>query len=247
MTAVIIEDEPLAALELEKILKKISPDIDVLFRLDSVKESVDWLRLNKVDLIFSDIHLGDGQSFDIFREVEVNVPVIFITAYDEYAIQAFKNQGIDYILKPFDKAELQKALDKVNAFTAAGGRQHLRSGNDSVEFQERFLVHIGAKMKSVQVSDIAYFMADGKYLLLFTHDGANYIVDHTIAGIEFRLNPARFFRINRKFIVNFSAVKEMIKYSNSRIKLILSPLPPDNIESIVSADRIKEFKEWLDK
>lgn len=246
MTAVIIEDEPLAALELEKILKKISPDIDVLFRLDSVKESVDWLRLNKVDLIFSDIHLGDGQSFDIFREVEVNVPVIFITAYDEYAIQAFKNQGIDYILKPFDKAELQKALDKVNAFTAAG-RQHLRSGNDSVEFQERFLVHIGAKMKSVQVSDIAYFMADGKYLLLFTHDGANYIVDYTIAGIEFRLNPARFFRINRKFIVNFSAVKEMIKYSNSRIKLILSPLPPDNIESIVSADRIKEFKEWLDK
>lgn len=248
MNAIIIEDEPLAALELEKILKKIAPEVNIEARLDSVNESVEWLRDNRTELIFSDIHLGDGRSFDIFNRVEVRVPVIFITAYDEYALQAFKNQGIDYILKPFDENDIRKALDKVEIFRGQDQVSvELPDKAPGGEFQERFLVQIGAKIKSVPVEDIAYFMADGKYLMLFTGEGAGYIVDQTMASVEERLNPRFFFRINRKFIISFCAIKEMIKYSNSRIKVILSPLPPENIEAIVSAERIREFKEWLNR
>lgn len=251
MTAIIIEDEALAVLELEKILKKIAPEITISAHLDSVRESVGWLRENQVDLIFSDIHLGDGQSFDIFRQVEVKIPVIFITAYDEYALQAFKNQGIDYILKPFDQEEIQRALDKVNAWfrkeTVSGHRFQENLSVSQPEYQERFMVQVGTKIKSVPSADVAYFMADGKYLLLFTFDGGNYIIDQTIGGIEDRLNPKFFFKINRKFIINFRSIKDMLKYSNSRIKIILSPLPPEDTEAIVSAERIREFKEWLNQ
>lgn len=245
MNAIIIEDEPLASMELEKVLSETAPDIHVTARLDSVRESISWLRENQTDLIFSDIHLGDGQSFDIFKQVEVKVPVIFITAYDEYALQAFKNQGIDYILKPFDREEIASALTKIRNWFS----QHSPVTPTLVPgtYQERFLVQIGAKIKSVTADEIAYFMADGKYLMLYTTDGNNYIVDYTIAGIEERLDPKFFFRINRKFIINYTAIKDMIRYSGSRIKIILSPTPPDNIEAIVPTERIREFKEWLNK
>lgn len=251
MNAIIIEDEPLAVVELEKMLKKIAPEVNIEARLDSVNESVEWLKNNRTELIFSDIHLGDGQSFDIFNRVEIKVPVIFITAYDEYALQAFKKQGIDYILKPFDEKDVRIALDKVEAFREQGAQMisnHDVSGKTSeTAYQERFLVQIGTKIKSVAVEDIAYFMADGKYLSLFTFEGAGYLVDQTLSGVEERLNPQFFFRISRKFIISFRAIKEMIKYSNSRIKVILSPLPPQDIEAIVSAERIREFKEWLNR
>ncbi|WP_294140902.1 LytTR family DNA-binding domain-containing protein [uncultured Sanguibacteroides sp.] len=244
MNAIIIEDEYLAATELEVMLKEVAPDIKIEVKLDSVADSVKWLKKNRTDLIFMDIHLGDGQSFDIFEQVEVNVPVIFITAYDEYALKAFKYQGIDYILKPFDKEELQRALSKLEALRPDS--VPFPAASLSV-FQERFLVTVGAKMRSIAVQEVAYFMADGKYLILFTRDGQNYILDQTISGIETKLNPLHFFKINRKFIINFAAIKEMIRYSNSRIKIILSPLPPDGIESIVSTDRIQEFKQWLNR
>lgn len=250
MTAIIIEDEPLAVMELRNALKEVAPQLEIVATIDSVAEGVEWLREHKADLIFSDVHLGDGRSFEIFRQVEVKVPVIFITAYDEYALQAFKNQGVDYILKPFDREDIRKALEKIAAFSGQGAnhqREDEMQTDSPGKYQERFLVQIGAKIKSVPVSEIAYFMADGKYLLLFTHDGANYLVEQTIGGLEDRLDPARFFQINRKFVVSFQAIKEMIRYSNSRIKIILSPLPPENIESIVSAERIREFKEWLNR
>lgn len=245
MNAIIIEDEPLASMELEKILGEVAPEVKVLARLESVRESVAWLRENKVDLIFSDIHLGDGQSFDVFRQVEVTVPVIFITAYDEYALQAFKNRGVDYILKPFDREEICGALAKVKDWF---GQEPVPA--DVVAptvFQERFLVQMGARIKSVPVTEVAYFMADGKYLMLYTFEGSGYVVDQTIAGVEGRLDPRNFFRINRKFIVNYAAIRDMVRYSNSRIKVILLPEPPENIEAIVSTERIREFKEWLNR
>lgn len=244
MNAVIIEDEYLAASELERLLGEVAPDVVILAKLGSVSESVAWLRKNKVDVIFMDIHLGDGQSFDIFGQVEITVPVIFITAYDEYALKAFKYQGIDYILKPFDKEELVRALGKLDSLAAANAPFPAAS---LAVYQERFLVTVGTKMKSVSIGEVAYFMADGKYLVLFTRDGQNYILDQTISGIESKLNPARFFKINRKFIVSYDAIKEMVKYSNSRIKIILSPLPPSGIEAIVSSERIQEFKQWLNQ
>jgi len=227
MTAIIIEDEALAARELESILKKLAPEIEIVARQDSVRGSVQWLKENQVDLIFSDVHLGDGRSFDIFGQVEIKAPVIFITAYDEYALQAFKSQGIDYILKPFDEEEILRALEKVRNWFAKE-----KKAPRTVRFQERFLVQIGTKIKSVPVAEVAYFMADGKYLMLYTHEGGGYILDQTMAALEERLDPQIFFRINRKFIVSFSAIKEMIRYSNNRIKIGLSPLPPENIEAL---------------
>lgn len=244
MNAVIIEDEYLAASELERLLGEVAPDVVILAKLGSVSESVAWLRKNRAEVIFMDIHLGDGQSFDIFEQVEITVPVIFITAYDEYALKAFKYQGIDYILKPFDKEELVQALGKLDSFSATNAPFPAAS---LTVYQERFLVTVGTKMKSVAIGDVAYFMADGKYLVLFTRDGQNYILDQTISGIESKLNPARFFKINRKFIIGYDAIKEMVKYSNSRIKIILSPLPPSGIEAIVSSERIQEFKQWLNQ
>ncbi len=244
MNAVIIEDEYLAASELERLLGEVAPDVVILAKLGSVSESVAWLRKNRAEVIFMDIHLGDGQSFDIFEQVEITVPVIFITAYDEYALKAFKYQGIDYILKPFDKEELVQALGKLDSFSATNAPFPAAS---LTVYQERFLVTVGTKMKSVAIGDVAYFMADGKYLVLFTRDGQNYILDQTISGIESKLNPARFFKINRKFIISYDAIKEMVKYSNSRIKIILSPLPPSGIEAIVSSERIQEFKQWLNQ
>ena len=244
MNAIIIEDEYLAAAELERLLGEVAPEITILTKLDSVSESVKWLKKNKADVIFMDIHLGDGQSFDIFEQVEVTAPVIFITAYDEYALKAFKYQGIDYILKPFDKEELQRALNKLESLSPTNTPFPVAS---LTVYQERFLVTVGTKMKSVTVGDVAYFMADGKYLVLFTRDGQNYILDQTISGIETKLNPAQFFKINRKFIISYNSIKEMVKYSNSRIKIVLTPAPPVGIEAIVSSERIQEFKQWLNQ
>ena len=241
MKAAIIEDEPLAIAELENLLGEVAPDVRIVARLDSVAESVRWLRDNSADLLFMDIHLGDGQSFDIFEEVKITAPVIFITAYDEYALKAFKFQGVDYILKPFDREELRRALRKVASLAAAG--EPLPPAVAS--YQERFLVSLGAKMKSVAADDVAYFMADGKYLLLFTRDGQNYILDSTISAIEGKLNPARFFKVSRKFIISYSSIREMVRYSNSRVRIHLSPSPPDGVEVVVSADRLPDFKRWL--
>lgn len=245
MNAIIIEDEPLAVSELENILNEIVPDIKIVARLDSVRESVRWLQGNQADLIFSDIHLGDGQSFDIFRQVDVKSPVIFITAYDEYALQAFKNQGVGYILKPFDREEIRLVLEKVRNWF---GEQHsLAQVEMNTTFQERFLVQIGARIKSVPVTDVAYFMADGKYLMLYTFEGNGYILDQTMGGLEGKLDPKCFFRINRKFIINYLAIKDMVRYSNSRIKIVLSTAIPDNAEVIVSTERMRDFKEWLNR
>lgn len=245
MTAIIIEDEPLASMELERVLTEVAPDVKVVAKLESVGESVEWLRENRVDLIFSDIHLGDGQSFEIFRQVEVKAPVIYITAYDEYALEAFRSQGIGYVLKPFDREDVREVVEKVKGWQRSEGAAAEVMQPDA--YQERFLVQMGARIKSVPVTEVAYFMADGKYLMLFTFEGAGYVVDQTIAGIEGRLDPRCFFRVNRKFIVNYDAIKDMIRYSNSRIRIVLTPAPPEGIEAIVSTERMKEFKEWLNR
>lgn len=241
MNVIIIEDEPLAVRELESVLREVAPDLRVVAVLESVQEGIAWLQQQQADLVFSDIHLGDGKSFEIFEQVAVKSPVIFITAYDEYALEAFKSQGIDYILKPFDKADIRKAVDKVKGWV---GNREKRSAET---YQQRFLVQAGNRMKSVPVEEIAYFMADGKYVLLFTEGGNSYIIDQTMGEVERRLDPALFFRLNRKFIARFEAIREMVKYSGSRIRVVLSPLPPENVEVIVSAERIREFKEWLNQ
>lgn len=243
MKAIIVEDERLSILELRHALSEVTPRIDVVAVARSVDEAAEIIRDTPHDLIFMDIHLGDGNSFDLFERVAIEVPVIFITAYDDYALKAFRNKGIDYLLKPFSHEDLQRAIDKLGLLAPLTPPV----ATEPAAYQERFMVSIGSKIRSVSVSEIAYFMADGKYVHLRTTDGNDYIVDQTLATLSGRLSPAQFFQINRKFIVNFDAIREMVRYSNNRIRITLFPTPPEESESIVSADRVQEFRRWLNR
>lgn len=248
----IVEDEHLAANRLQRMLKKIDPDIHILAILDTVKDAVSWLEENEADLIFLDIHLADGNSFGIFDQVEVKTPIIFSTAYDQYAIKAFKLNSIDYLLKPIDKEELEAAIDKFKETKLAG-----ETGNIDVKalvqamqgqqnsFQKRFIVTSGEKIKSVKIEDVAYFFGQQKYVFLITKDNRRHIIDYTLGKLEEMLDPEQFFRINRQFIIGFDAIKNMFSYSKSRIKIELDP--PGEMDAIVSIDKSKRFKEWLNR
>ena len=174
MRAIIIEDEPLSVAELRTTLAEVAPQIEVVATASSVAEAAAVIAGVGHDLIFMDIHLGDGSGFDIFQRTEISVPVIFITAYDSYALKAFENKGIDYLLKPFGREDLQRAIDKLGLLSEGGSAsaEHGAPTQTPPVYQERFLVHMGARMKSVTTAEIAYFMADGKYLHLVTHDGS---------------------------------------------------------------------------
>jgi len=249
MDVVIIEDEYLLSEELQEKLHSINPDINVVAKLESVKESVEWFSNNVCDLIFLDVHLSDGISFSIFDEVNIDIPVIFTTAYDHYAIKAFDVNSIAYILKPIKDDELQKALNKLSvkidvpAFDYTMLKQ-LLSPNIK-HYKERFILSMGKLQKPVAVEDIAYFMADDKYLFAIVKTGEKFFCDFTLSRLEDELNPNDFYRVNRKFFVSFAAVKELIPYSKSRIKLKLSPETEGDV--IISSIKAKEFKEWLEK
>ena len=249
MRAIIIEDEPLSVAELRTTLAEVAPQIEVVATASSVAEAAAVIAGVGHDLIFMDNHLGDGSGFDIFQRTEISVPVIFITAYDSYALKAFENKGIDYLLKPFGREDLQRAIDKLGLLSGGGSAsaEHGAPTQTPPVYQERFLVHMGARMKSVTTAEIAYFMADGKYLHLVTHDGKDYIVDRTLTEVGEKLPPNLFFRINRRFIVAFDAIREMIRYSGSRIKVVLHPPLAEGEEAFVSTDRVPDFRQWLNR
>lgn len=252
MKVVIIEDEAFAALRLKKMIQDYNPEIEILAVLESVAESVKWFKTNpEPDLLFLDIHLEDDLSFAIFEQVNISSPIIFTTAFDEYAIKAFKLRSIDYLLKPIVHEELAASLKKYEQFR---GLYH-----DSIDLQslynllttsekkyrERFSISIGEKIKMVEVDDIAYFyvMENGVYLRTF--QGNNLNVDFTLDKLQEILNPAFFFRINRKYLINISSINSMVSYSRGRVKLELKPKADDEFETIVSIDRSTAFKKWL--
>ncbi len=249
MTALIIEDEELAADTLRNMLLHINPNIQVLAILGTVEAAVNWLEKNKADLLFMDIHLGDGESFQIFQQVAIDSPVIFTTAYDQYTLKAFKNQGIDYLLKPFDEEDVRAALVKLSVLrnstdtTAA----RLKTVSSSLTRRSRFMVKSGKLIKTIQTEDVAYFMAEDKYLFLITRDGQNYIIEETIGSLEPQLDAKEFFRINRKFIVNIHAIREMYKLSRNRVRIVLSPVQAEGLDVVVSEERAEAFKNWLDQ
>lgn len=249
MKAIIIEDEPLSAAELRTSLAEVAPYIEVVATASSVAEAVETIARVDHDLIFMDIHLEDGSGFDIFERADISVPVIFITAYDSYALKAFENKGIDYLLKPFGLDDLRRAIDKLGLLSGGGSAsaEHGAPTQTPPVYQERFLVHMGARMKSVTTAEIAYFMADGKYLHLMTHDGKDYILDRSLTDVGEKLPPNLFFRINRRFIVSFDAIREMIRYSGSRIKVLLNPPLAEGEEAFVSTDRVPDFRQWLNR
>lgn len=254
MKVVIIEDEAFAALRLKKMIREYNPAIEILAELESVAASVKWFKSNpEPDLIFLDIHLEDDLSFAIFEQIHISSPVIFTTAFDEYAIKAFKLKSVDYLLKPIVHEELAAALKKYEQFQGL----HQGSVDLSVLYQllatnnpvyrTRFTVSVGTKIKIIETEDIAYFFAMGKGVYLRTFGGSTYTVEFTLDKLTEMLPPASFFRINRKYLVNIASITNMVTYSRGRIKLELKPAPDEAFETIVSIDHSGAFKKWLNK
>ncbi len=250
MKVVIIEDETLAAERLEKMLKESVPDITIVAEITSVESSVAWLKENSVDLIFLDIQLTDGLSFSIFDRIEVKTPIIFTTAYDQYAIKAFELNSISYLLKPIKKRDLENSLQKYQSLKSAYSIDFealLSTIKGKGEYKKRFLVQIADKYKKVETGDIAYFFALEKSVFFRTTERQTYPLDITLDQVEKVIDPELFFRINRKYIVNINAISNMISWSKRRIKVELRPAVDDNVDTIVSMERYSEFKKWLDK
>ena len=251
INVLIIEDEQPAAKRLEKMLLEIMPDSEIIGRCDSVEASVQFLKANKMpDLLMLDIQLGDGLSFDIFKQVEVSCPVVFTTAYDEFAIKAFELNSIDYLMKPIRKENLERSLEKFNKLRNQSSPLNWESiaallDKDKRDFKQRFLVYVGEHLHSVQTSDIAYFYSVEKATFITTFTGKSYNVDLSLEKLEGMLSPTEFFRINRQYLVAFSAIKKISVLSKSRIKLTIDPLPLD--ETLVSTARTHDFREWLDR
>jgi DNA-binding LytR/AlgR family response regulator len=250
MRVLIIEDERLAATRLEELIKTFLPEAEIFDRLDSISSAVQWLQKEKApDLIFCDIELADGQSFKIFEQVKVDSPIIFTTAYDQYAIKAFKLNSIDYLLKPVDATELEQAIRKFQTqknhppLELSQLRQLLQPQES--RFKSRFMVKIGEKILSVPTEDVAFFFSAEKATFMQLNDSKKkFIVDYTLDQVEEMLDPGRFFRLNRKYIASFSSIAEIYSYSNSRLKIKLSG--NDDPDILISREKVGLFKKWLD-
>lgn len=250
MNIIIIEDEKPAARLLQRKLEKIG--LQVMTMLHSVEESILWFQENKhPDLIFLDIQLSDGLSFEIFEAVAINSAVIFTTAYDEYALRAFKLNSIDYLLKPIDEDDLEIAVDKFKA-------RNQSISNISLDFElikkmlvnpvdrtfkKRFTIKMGQQIKMISIDEIECFFSENKGTYLHTFDNRNYLIDNTLEQLETELNPEMFFRVSRKFIIGMKGIKEIQLHSNSRLKII--PTTYNEDEVIVARERVNEFKDWL--
>jgi len=256
MRVLLIEDEALAAERLRELILQYDSSIEIVAQLDSVADSVQWLASNPPpDLAFFDIHLADGLSFEIFERSELRCPVIFTTAYDAYALKAFKANGIDYLLKPIDAAELagafhryeqlranfsSPALPEINALQKAM-RQLVAPG-----YKSRFVLKNGPFLHAVPVEEIAYFYHENKLVWLKKTDHKKHAIDYTLEQIEEMLDPKRFFRLNRKYIAAFPAIREVVVFSGSRLKITLID-PVDKEAILISRERVEAFRKWLDQ
>jgi len=253
MNVVIIEDEHLSAQRLEAMLKKYDASINVLAEIPSVAEAVQWFKENEnPDLVLMDIHLEDGQSFSIFERINLDVPVIFTTAFDEYTIQAFKVNSVDYLMKPLNYDELVKAIEKYKRIHTEKEEsdksiEHLLQSlhKKEPEYKSRFLISIGSRLMTVETEDIQYFFSADKITFLVTKDAHRYPVDFSLDKLAAMLNPKEFYRINRQMTVKLSAIENIHVFSKGRIKLDL--IPPMKEDVFVSLDKVVEFKEWLGK
>jgi DNA-binding LytR/AlgR family response regulator len=253
LNVLIIEDEPPAARRLGRLLQQLAPQAQIMEILDTVSSAVRWLAVNQANLIFADIHLADGNSFSIFEQVQVRTPIIFTTAYDQYAIKAFKLNSIDYLLKPIEREGLEQALHKYRDRQSPPAApldiqalmQAMEAQKQRPTYQKRFMVTAGEKIKSIPIEEVAYFFGQQKYVFLITHDGRQHLVDYTLTQLEDLLDPELFFRINRQFIIGYDAIQQMYAYSKSRVKVELAPT--SDMEAIVSIEKAPRFKEWLNR
>lgn len=255
MKVLIVEDEKLAANRLEKLLLNSSHDIQVLAKLDTIKRTIEWLEDEAgPDLIFMDIQLADGLCFDIFDLVQVKCPVIFTTSYDQYAIRAFKVNSIDYLLKPLDPGELYNAINKFDFLTKSYSEKTsteslaLREAIQMLKqksYKERFIVKVGEHIKSIAVVEINHFVSLEKATFIHTQDKHRYILDYTLDQLMEMIDPNRFFRINRKYIISLDGFTDIISYSSHRLKIHLKN--EKVMDAIVSRERVQDFKKWLDR
>jgi DNA-binding LytR/AlgR family response regulator len=250
MTTIIIEDEKPAARLLQRKLDKLNIEVGVL--LHSVEEAIEWFSTNEhPDLIFLDIQLSDGLSFEIFEKVEIKSAIIFTTAYDEFALRAFKLNSVDYLLKPIDEDDLEIAISKFKQRLPKTEKLQLdfeeikkMLGNPfEKEFKKRFTVKIGQHLKVISIDEIECFFSENKGTYIHTFDNRNYLIDSTLEVLEQELDPKEFYRINRKFIIPMKAIKEIVLYSNSRLKVILPSYGEDEV--IVSREKVADFKVWI--
>ncbi len=250
MQALIVEDERLSADRLKMQLQKLAPFLDLVGILDSVETAIDWFRDNSPpDVMFLDIQLNDGTGFDLLGKINATFPVVFTTAYDQYAIKAFKFNGIDYLLKPISDDELTAAISKLKSFSGTeevpnevhfGQLQKIISG----DFKRRFLIKIGEQFQSVGIAEIAYFHYTDGMCYAASYEERNYPIDYTMDQLEGLLNPMEFFRINRQILTSLTGIAEIHSYFNSRLLLKLNP--DHKAEVIVSRDRVADFKRWMD-
>lgn len=251
MRTLIIEDEQPAAKRLAKLLADHCPDCEILDMIDSVESAVRWLRnFQAPDLIFMDIQLADGLSFDIFGQTSLASPVIFTTAFDHYTLRAFKVNSVDYLLKPIDPVELVSALEKYKkiyhqpeTYDRSGLEKMLQSILGRQNFKERFLLKTGQHFVHVPISDIAYFFSEDGIAFVQCSDGKKHIIEYTLDQLEDMLDPKQFFRINRQAIVKPEAVSKISTWFNSRLKLDLRPVYESN--NVVSRERVQDFKRWM--
>ncbi len=251
MNVIIIEDEKPSARRLQRMLNSL--DVEAETMLHSVEESIEWFQTNEhPDLIFLDIQLSDGLSFEIFETIDINSAVIFTTAYDEYALQAFKLNSIDYLLKPIDEDDLRIAVKKYNGRTSQNQSVTL-DFNDikkllvnpiEREYKKRFSVKVGQHLKLINIEDIECIYSENKGTYAHTNEGRNYLLDLTLDQLEDELEPHVFYRISRKFYVNINAIKDIISYTNSRLQIKLNHY--NEQEVIVARERVKDFKNWLE-
>ncbi|KAB1069089.1 response regulator transcription factor [Tamlana haliotis] len=251
MNVIIIEDEKPSARRLQRMLTTLNLEAEVM--LHSVEESINWFKTNiHPDLIFLDIQLSDGLSFEIFEAIEVKSAIIFTTAYDEYALKAFKLNSIDYLLKPIDEDELTTAIEKFKERTPQA--QGVTLDFEDIKkllvnpidraYKKRFSVKVGQHLKLISIEDIECVYSENKGTYIHTSEGRNYLLDATLDFLENELEPETFFRINRKFYVNINAIKDMVSYTNSRLQIKLNTFNEQDV--IVARERVKDFKLWLE-
>lgn len=251
MRVIIVEDEKPSARRLQRMLLPLEITVEVM--LHSVEEAIAWFDTHEhPDLIFLDIQLSDGLSFEIFEAIDIQSAVIFTTAYDAYALQAFKLNSIDYLLKPIDNEDLATAVEKYKS--RIPDKQAVTLDINAIKkllltpktpaYKQRFSVKVGAHLKLISIDDIECFYSENKGTYAYTVDKRNYLLDHTLEQLESELNPDQFFRTSRKFFVNIHAIKDMVSYTNSRLQIQLNTYDTDAI--IVARERVKDFKTWLE-
>ncbi|GAB3502423.1 LytTR family DNA-binding domain-containing protein [Spirosoma knui] len=262
MNVLIVEDEDLAVRKLQKLVQEVDPSLSITGVTASIEDTVEWMQNNpSPDLIFMDIELADGQSFEIFERTEVRSTVIFTTSYDEYALQAFKVNSIDYLLKPIQKEDLQRSLKKFHDLhrTAQPDGQasnsqpfnldkllrELQLQQQPKDYRKRFLVRQGQRLLSVETSEIAYFYTDERFSFFRTYTNQKFLVDYTLDELADALDPAHFYRINRGVIVTHRSVSQMQPYFGNRLALTMQPA--FDKEAIVSREKVSEFKKWMGK